>query len=439
MAKHILYTIGIAALILISTAFISCSTSKKGLFGKKSAHEKYADGLESAGLQTTSMGKQWFAAADKSLAQPLTINLPFREAGYFAAEKPSAAGYRFSARTGEKILIRITTKPVSGALLFTELWQEGVENDKHKLLEVVDTLTDQMQYEVERQTNFLVRVQPELLKGIEYTLTITTAPSLAFPVQSSGNPRVISRWGVDRDGGARRHEGIDIAATFRTPAIASADGRVTRVNENNLGGKVIFMSPKGKSYSLYYAHLDSQIVSAGQIVKRGDVLGLVGNTGNARTTAPHLHFGIYTADGAVDPYPFVNQDKIEIPAIVAPLSELNKVVSNQPATTLYTELSEKSNGDKLEPGTVLNILSATGHWYKVRLPDEREGFINSNAVAKSTTRDQILKQSMKLLDQPNADAAAKTTIPAGKTVDVIGHFTGFSLVKHEDKTGWIER
>jgi hypothetical protein len=62
-----------------------------------------------------------------------------------------------------------------------------------------------------------------------------------------------------------------------------------------------------RTISLYYAHLDKQLVEAGQRVKKGDTLGLVGNTGNARFTPSHLHFGIYNYHGAVDPWPFVNK------------------------------------------------------------------------------------------------------------------------------------
>ena len=94
--------------------------------------------------------------------------------------------------------------------------------------------------------------------------------------------------------------GVDIQAKFRTPVVAVADGRVNTVTENNLGGKVIFMRPSGKQYNLYYAHLDSQMVESGQSVKQGDILGLIGNTGNARNTVPHLHFGVYTFNGPVD-------------------------------------------------------------------------------------------------------------------------------------------
>jgi septal ring factor EnvC (AmiA/AmiB activator) len=83
----------------------------------------------------------------------------------------------------------------------------------------------------------------------------------------------------------RQHEGIDIFATKHTPAIATNDGVVERVGENNLGGKVVFMRPDGRDYNLYYAHLDLQLVRDGQVVHAGDTLGLTGKYGQCEEHA----------------------------------------------------------------------------------------------------------------------------------------------------------
>ena len=80
------------------------------------------------------------------------------------------------------------------------------------------------------------------------------------------------------------------------------------------------MRPAGKDYTLYYAHLDEQLATDGQSVRAGDTIGLIGNTGNARSTPPHLHFGIYTFGEAIDPLPFVNPNIKEPPAITASLN-----------------------------------------------------------------------------------------------------------------------
>lgn len=432
------FVLFIAASLLLFVFFESCKTSRGGWFGKKSGHEAYADGLESAGLENTAMGKLWFNAAHKSLSQPLSISLPHRETGYFAAEQPRATGYRFTAKRGEKLLITVATTPASGSLLFIELWRPPRNNNKAQLLEVADTLTRQLEYEVEEDTGFLVRLQPELLKGIEYTITITTQPSLAFPVQRSAHPRVISFWGAERDAGRRDHEGIDIAAPRLTPVVAAANGRVTSVGENNLGGKVIFMRPGGKNYNLYYAHLDSQIVQTGQSVKEGNVLGLLGNTGNARTTIPHLHFGIYTPAGAIDPFPFINPDKITIPAITASLKHLNSFVRSRAIFPVYTDISLATDSpEKLPASSVMQVVGATGKWYRVLLPDEREVFVDHDMVTVAAIRQSTTNKETRLLVAPGSFSPARTIIPPEKQINMLGKYGEYWFVKYEEEKGWI--
>ncbi|HYC27431.1 MAG TPA: M23 family metallopeptidase, partial [Chitinophagaceae bacterium] len=120
----------------------------------------------------------------------------------------------------------------------------------------------------------ILRLQTELLAAVSYTLDITTGPSLAFPVQGANNADIGSIWGDPRDAGARSHEGIDIFGKRGTPALAASDGRIMSVREGGLGGKQVWMKPEGRIISLYYAHLDSQLVTMGQRVKAGDTIGL---------------------------------------------------------------------------------------------------------------------------------------------------------------------
>ncbi len=136
---------------------------------------------------------------------------------------------------------------------------------------------------------------------------------LVFPV-AGNNSNVGSFWGARREGGKRKHEGIDIFAKKGTPVVAISDGVITKVAVMPKGGKIVWMECDGREWNVYYAHLDEQFVKEGQKVKKGEAIGTVGNTGNARTTPSHLHFGIYTRKGAVDPYPYVkNLEKISDP------------------------------------------------------------------------------------------------------------------------------
>ena len=125
---------------------------------------------------------------------------------------------------------------------------------------------------------------------------------LRVPVSGVSVKRLVNTWGGIRSGN-RRHEGIDIFARRGTPVIATTVGMVSMVGTNTLGGNVVWvLGPGGERH--YYAHLDRYAaIEEGQDVMIGDTLGFVGNTGNARTTPPHLHYGIYTDSGAINPYP----------------------------------------------------------------------------------------------------------------------------------------
>ena len=112
-------------------------------------------------------------------------------------------------------------------------------------------------------------------------------------------------WGAPRSGG-RSHRGIDIFARRGTPVVSPVDGFVLDAGRDPLGGNVVKILGPGFRVH-YFAHLDGfgQLDERG-LIRRGDVVGFVGDTGNARGTPPHLHYGIYVLPGrAVNPYPLL--------------------------------------------------------------------------------------------------------------------------------------
>lgn len=142
-----------------------------------------------------------------------------------------------------------------------------------------------------------------------YSLRLTMMPApvtLPMPVAEVGRKQIRDTWHASRPP-ARRHEGIDIFAEKGTPVLSTTEGIVLRRQETALGGFVIWvLAPAGHRH--YYAHLDQPaLLAPRERVQPGTVLGYVGNTGNARKTPPHLHYGIYTGAGAVNPYPFLAQ------------------------------------------------------------------------------------------------------------------------------------
>lgn len=127
---------------------------------------------------------------------------------------------------------------------------------------------------------------------------------LPVPVAGIRASQLRDSWGAARSGG-RSHEGIDIPARRGTPVLSVSHGMVSAVQERELGGNTVSVTGPG-GYSHYYAHLDSYgRYLPGDEVAVGDTLGYVGDTGNAKGTAPHLHYGIYTSGGAINPFPLL--------------------------------------------------------------------------------------------------------------------------------------
>jgi murein DD-endopeptidase MepM/ murein hydrolase activator NlpD len=152
---------------------------------------------------------------------------------------------------------------------------------------------------------------------------------LAFPV-AGFKSYIKDKWGASRAGGIRRHKGIDIHARKGTPVVAIADGIIVERSHTPIGGKTLWLKSNNHSWKAYYAHLDQQYVREGQRVRKGQVIGTVGNTGNARTTPPHLHFGIAKGSGWVNPLPIVkNSTKVPAPKTVKKTTTAKKTTARK--------------------------------------------------------------------------------------------------------------
>lgn len=134
-------------------------------------------------------------------------------------------------------------------------------------------------------------------------------PDIVFPIAGTEYD-FIDSFLFCRDGCRRRHQGVDIMAPHGTPLLAVEQGVLFRLGTGRLGGiKLWLLGESGAAY--YYAHLSgySDVAEEGAFVRAGDVIGFVGNTGNAISTPPHLHLEVHpTATGrAVNPYPLMRQ------------------------------------------------------------------------------------------------------------------------------------
>lgn len=99
----------------------------------------------------------------------------------------------------------------------------------------------------------------------------------------------------DLRGSDHRHEALDIPAPRGTPVVAVDEGEVVKLFLSKPGGLTVYQFDRTRSVAYYYAHLDryAEGLAEGQMLRRGDVIGTVGSTGNANPATPHLHFAVF--------------------------------------------------------------------------------------------------------------------------------------------------
>jgi murein DD-endopeptidase MepM/ murein hydrolase activator NlpD len=124
---------------------------------------------------------------------------------------------------------------------------------------------------------------------------------IQMPIRGVKIKQISDTWQAPRSG-ERFHQGQDIFARRGTLIYSATEGYVLRIGENALGGNVVSVLGKGGRV-YYYAHLDehAENLAIGDYVTPETILGTVGTTGNAQGTPPHLHFGVYTSTGAINP------------------------------------------------------------------------------------------------------------------------------------------
>ncbi len=430
--------------LLLALAVAACHDSDTfhDYFHHATLHEAYQASLEQAGLLATGLGRDWITAASTVLDSPTAIELPYQESGYLPADSAVALAYQFEARRGEAYVVSLTMLGRQPLRVFVDLFRAPRDSlDAPRHVASVDSLSPSLSGEFHGDGAYLLRLQPELLRGGRYTLTIEVGPSLAFPVTGKDSRAILSAFGASRAGGRRQHHGVDIFAARGTPVLAAAAGRITRVREGGLGGKVVWQLDRDRGQYLYYAHLDSQAVVRRQVIEPGDTIGFVGNTGNARTTPPHLHFGIYRRGlGPIDPWPFLHHHSKRLEPIQADTTMLGRWVRVPRATIVRHE--PRAGADvvaRVQRNSLMRTQAATGSWYRVTLPDGAIGYVSGDLAepADQPVSQRRLVAGEPLLDAPDANATLVLAAPSDTVVGVLGRYAEYELVQVAgSRPGW---
>ena len=150
--------------------------------------------------------------------------------------------------------------------------------------------------------------------GVSAALPPPPSQGLLVPVAGI-QPAQLSDTYTQSRGGGRVHEAIDIMAPRGTPVYAVEDGRIAKLFLSQPGGITLYQFDPSERLAYYYAHLDGYApgIAEGRTVKRGELLGYVGSTGNANPDGPHLHFAVFALGpdkkwwqgSPINPYPLL--------------------------------------------------------------------------------------------------------------------------------------
>lgn len=427
----ILIFIVVLAIILVME---SCKTVKR-TFQPMSPYESYEKSLLDSPIGDKPMVREWRQAGDSALSQAVETTIPHKVTVSYFKDEPVAYSWQLDMEKGRILNASISTTDTTHQL-FMDLFAIGDGNEEpSRIMSAEDSL---LHYESEQNHTVILRLQPELLVSGSITLSITDDPSMSFPVAEASPANIKSFWGAPRDGGTRRHEGVDIFADRGTPAIAAAKGQVSRTGTSNLGGNIVWLRTDGGG--LYYAHLDSITVQSRQQVEAGDTLGLVGNTGNARTTPPHLHFGIYD-NGAVNPLPFIDDPSptASDPDVDTSLIGKWSRVQNAKANVRPLPSTQRPPIASLNQNEAVRILGATNSWYQIELPDDRKGFIYGPLLEATEEPLQMISTATgdSLFEHFTARNPLLVTA-SEQEVPAFAHYGNKQLVRYKKRLMWIK-
>ena len=345
-------------------------------------HGAHAAWIRSTGLDQTLAGRSWLEWSQRALTLPGDVPLPYHEEGVFGPEEGMALGYRIQLPVGQKLEVELRDQEGRAVPFFMDVFTLEDGADSAPLWSAAPRQTAGT-FEPADSGTFVLRVQPEVLRGGRYQVTLKPRAILDFPVFGRTTSAILSFFGADRDGGRRSHHGVDIFAPRGTPVVAATAGRVRRVEVTNLGGKVVWLRDSERNQSLYYAHLHEQLVEEGAYVQPGDTLGLVGNTGNARTTPPHLHFGIYRRGrGPINPFPYLRQPASDpAPLEADPVRIGTRVAADREGLRMRSGPTLRTDAvAELPEATPVKVVAGAGEWYRVFTEDGTEGFVLARLV-----------------------------------------------------------
>lgn len=410
-------------------------------FIPNSEHDGYLHGLETSGIAEKKLGREFISQAMIEEEKAVRIGASFKEQLLIAPEIHQAFQYKIDVETGQRIEVQLESKIAS--TYFLDVFRVS-KDTIHTYVPVASKSKGalQLSFDVQESHTYIIRLQPELLAEDQVTIKIEKTPSMSFPVSGKNEAAIGSLFGVPRDAGKRTHEGVDIFAKRHTPIIAPVSGKVTSTKDNERGGKVIWMRSKDNRSTLYFAHLESVFVKKDAIVNRGDTIGTVGNSGNTKTTYPHLHFGIYQ-EGAVDPYPFIVQKNKGFKRQLSYNKYLGSLIrTNKPTQFRKNSVLRRAEKVRIPENFIFQIIGTHAAYYKVALENQNTGYIFYDDIESIDRPIKSLATAQVNIEYTRPDLASPQlgNCCAATTLQVLGYTNEFILAADDDQMKhWLSR
>ena len=384
----------------------------------------------------------WESQARQSLSESLPVELPYSEQWLLSKPETQVITFDVTLTKGRILEMFNQRQPSAIGGIVIEIFE--LVGERHRIVASANSVDTQLRWPITRTGRYHIRAQsiPDSIGA--FALSLDERFAFEFPVATDSPNSVKSLFGVARDGGKRKHHGIDIFAKRHTPIVAATDGYISRVATSPRGGLHIWQrgsddygNPIG---SLYYAHLEDTNVTAGTWVDRGTQIGTVGNSGNAISTPPHLHFGFYQRSiGPLDPLPFTGSARhtpIALsnghrwPAWVSVDRELVNVRKG-PSTDHAIETT-------ISRGELVSLQAASNDWLRIRTGNGTIGFLAESLAHPPAIKSTPLPDSEQVQISPSPSSPVLIELAPGTVVEQLGRFGNARLVETDTGLqGWI--